>query len=169
MTARKLFFALSLAALMLCLLTGYGLAGQWIGVVLALITGAGWLLGLKFPRAWLPHACLLASVGLAIAGCLAGYSPVLMIIGSGAALAVWDTLLLNVALRNSSPATQTRRYETGHLQLLALAIGSALVVVLLGRSLHVQIPFLAMVVFVALITLGIDRVWGYLDKYRVHS
>lgn len=167
--ARKIFFALSLACLMFCLMAGYGLAGQWLGVALAIIIGLGWLTGLKYPWFWLPHTCLLVSVGLAVAGCLAGYSPVLMIIGSGAALAVWDVVLLDASLRHSSPATQTRRYETSHLQLLALAIGFGLAVVFLGRLLHIQVPFLAMIVFVALIAFGIDRVWGYLSKYRLHS
>lgn len=169
MTNRKIFFAISLAALVLCLIAGYGIAGQWIGVVITIITGLGWLLGLKYPLFWLPHICLTVSVCLAVAGCLAGYSPLLMIFGSGAALAVWDVLLLDASLRSSSPGEQTRRYETDHLQLLALAIGAALVVVFLGQLLHFQVPFLVMVVFVALVVFGIDRVWGYLSKYRLHS
>lgn len=168
-TARKIFFALSLACLVFCLMAGYGLAGQWPGVALAIIAGLAWLTGLKYPWFWLPHTCLLVSVSLAVAGCLAGYSPVLMIFGAGAALVVWDILLLDASLRNNSPAEQTRQYETDHLQLLALAIGSGLAVVLLGRLLHIQVPFLAMVVFVALVAFGIDRLWGYLSKYRLHS
>lgn len=169
MTARKTFFAISLAAMMFCLMAGYGIAGQWIGVVIAIITAFGWLTGLKYPWFWLPHICLLGSISLAVAGCLAGYSPLLMIFGSGVALVVWDVLLLDASLRNSSPAAQTRRYETNHLQWLARAIGFALVVALFGRLLHFQVPFLAMVVAVALAAFGFDRVWGYLSKYRLHS
>lgn len=169
MTTRKIFYAISLAAQMLCLLAGYGMAGRWMGMIIAVITGIGWLTGLKYSAFWLPHSCLLMSVSLAIAGCLAGYSPVLMIFGAGVALAVWDVLVLEVSLRNSLPAEQTRRYETSHLQLLALVIGFGLTAVFLGRLLHIQVPFLAMIVFVALIAFGIDRVWGYLSKYRLHS
>jgi hypothetical protein len=162
MTPRRIFFAISLAALMFCLIAGYGLAGQWPGVVFAAIAGLGWLLGLKYLWGWLPHICLLVSVGLAVAGCLAGYSPALMIFGTGASLAGWDSLLLDASLRNSSAAVQTRRYETVHLQWLALAIGFGLTVVIVGRLLHVQFSFLTMLVSVTLITFGIDRVWGYL-------
>ncbi len=169
MTTRKIFLAGSLAVLMLCLMAGYGLAGQWVGVAMALISGMGWLIGLKYSESWLPHLCLLMSVGLAVAGCLAGNSPVLMIFGAGAALAAWDALLLDASLGHSSPAAQTRRYEAAHLQLLALAIGSALVAVLAGRWLHFQLPFLVMVVLVVLVVFGIDRVWRYLGKYRPYS
>jgi hypothetical protein len=52
MTTRKIFFAISLAAMVLCLIAGYGIAGQWIGVVITIIIGLGWLLGLKYPLFW---------------------------------------------------------------------------------------------------------------------
>ena len=164
MALRKTFFVICLVVSMLCLAAGYGIAGQWIGAVIAIITGLAWLLARKYPASWLPHICLLASVCLAVVGRLTGAPPLLMICGSGLALAVWDLLFLDDALGSHSSGEQTRRYENKHLQSLALALGSGLIVAFLGRLLNLQIPFVILVLFVVLVVFGLDRVWGYIKK-----
>ena len=164
MALRKKFFVICLVASVFCLVAGYVVVGKWIGAVLATITGLAWLLARKYPASWLPFICLLASVCLAVVGMLIGSPPLLMIFGSGVALAVWDLLLLDNALRSSSGA-QTRQYENKHLQSLALALGSGLLVVFLGRLLHLQIPFVASILFVALTIFGLDRVLGYIKNH----
>ena len=164
MALRKLCFAVCLAVSALCLAAGYGIAGQWFGTALAIMTGLAWLPARKYPASGLPLACLLVSIGLAVVGRLTGAPPVLMICGSGIALAVWDLLLLDVALGSASLGEQTRRYETGHLRSLALALGSGLLAVFLGRWLQLQIPFFITVFLVVLVVFGLDRAWGYVKK-----
>ena len=96
---------------MLCLAAGYGIAGQWIGAVIAIITGLAWLPARKYPDSGLPLICLVVSVCLAVVGRLTGSPPLLMICGSGFALAVWDLVFLDDALGSNSSGEQTRQYE----------------------------------------------------------
>jgi hypothetical protein len=164
MPLRKTFFIISLVLFIFCLATGYLLSGQWFGVGMTIIIGLAWWFVRKYPASWLTHLCLLASVCLAVAGCLAGASPVFMILGSGVALAVWDLSLLNVALEDSTVGEQTKRYENQHLRSLALALGFGLLAVLLGHWLKLQIPFVMLILFIALVLFGLDRIWSYLKK-----
>jgi hypothetical protein len=164
MAFRKIFFAACLVLSVLCLAAGYGVAGQWPGVVMAIITGLAWLLARKYSDSGLPLLCLLASVGMAVVGRLTGVTPLLMICGSGMALAVWDLLLLDVALESHSSGEQTRQYENKHLQSLVLALGSGLCVAFLGRFLTLQIPFALLILFIVLTVFGLDRVWSHIEK-----
>ena len=59
----------------------------------------------------------------------------------------------------NSSKEQSRQYESKHLQALALALGSGLLVAFLGRLLNLQIPFVAMVLLVALLIFGFERSW----------
>lgn len=168
MIIRNTYFAICLIVSTLCLAVGYAIAGHWIGAGLAIITGLTWLLARKYPVSGLSLICLLASVGLAVAGQLTGSPPLLMICGSGFALAVWDLLFLDTALGRNASGEQTKRYESKHLQSLALALGSGLSVAFLGRFLNLQIPFVVLVLFVALAIFGLDRIWGYIKKRSMH-
>ena len=149
---------------MLCLAAGYGIAGHWIGAIIAILTGPAWLLARKYPETQLPLLCLLGSVGFAVVGILIGSPPFLMIFASAIALAVWDLLILDAALGNHSSAEQTRHYEKEHLQSLTLALGSGLSGTLLGSFLKVQIPFIVWMLFITFILFALDRVWGYIKK-----
>jgi len=91
-----------------------------------------------------------------------------MICSSGFALAVWDLLFLDDTMGSNSSNEQSRQYESKHLQALALALGSGLLVALLGRLLNLQIPFIAMVLLVALLIFGFERSWGTIKKQRTH-
>jgi hypothetical protein len=168
MSHRKTFFILCLAVSMLCLVIGYGIAGGWIGAVTAIVTGLAWLPARKYPDSGLPLICLIVSVCLAVAGQLIGSPPLLMICGAGLALAVWDLLLLDSALRNNSFGEHTKQYESKHLQSLALALGIGLCVASLGRLLNLRIPFVLLMLFIVLILFGLDRVWSYLKKRNMH-
>jgi hypothetical protein len=169
MTLRKTLFVVSLVASAFCLAAGFGLVGRWIGVGLAILVGLAWLLARKYPATWLPFICLLASVCLAVAGQLSGSSPVLMLWGVGAALAAWDLLLLNVSLDHAAFREQTSRHENRHLQALALALGCGLGVASFGRLLHIQLPFLVLLLLVVLAIFGLDRIWGYIKKRKINA
>lgn len=164
MALRKIFFGVSLTTSVFCLVAGYGLAGQWVGAAIAFVTGLAWLLARKYLTTRLPLFCLLVSVGLAAAGQITGVSPWLMIGGSTLALAVYDLSLLDTALGNSSSGEQTRRYETQHLQALALAVGAGLLIVFLGRWLSFEVSFFVLVAFVVAAVFGLARIWGYIEK-----
>lgn len=164
MSPRKSLFIASLVASSFCLLAGYALAGQWIGVTASLVVGASWLLARKYPESWMPLICLVAAQGLAIGGCLSGASPLLMIFGSGISLAIWDITLLNASLDESAYNEGTRRYEHRHIQSLLIAIGAGLFIASAGHFLRLQVPFIGLVLFIGLFVFGMDRAWGYIKK-----
>ena len=162
MSLRKNLFVICLILSGLCLAAGYGIAGQWIGAVLSILTVPAWLLARKYPSPRLPLVCLLVTVGFAVVGRLVGSPPFLMIFASAVALAVWDLMVLDSALGNTSDGEQTRHYETRHLQSLALALGAGLLAMLLGSFLRIQMPFIVLMLFIAFILFALDRVWGYI-------
>jgi hypothetical protein len=164
MAPRKKIFAVCVVLSALCLVAGYSVTGQWVGVVIAIITGPGWLLARKYPASSLPLLCLSATMGLAVTGSLTGSPASLMIIGSAVALAAWDLLYLDAAVVSNSPWEQTRLFETKHLQSLALALGSGLLAAFLGSLLHLRISFVMLIIFIALAVFGLQRVWGYVKK-----
>ena len=149
---------------MVCLAGGYATAGKWAGAAVAILAGTAWLMVRKYRAGWILFICLLVSVVLAVAGLLTGSPAILMICGSAFALAAWDLLLFNSAMGNSSPDEQTRQYENSHLQTLALALGSGLLVALLGRSLSLQTPFYVLALRVVLVVVGLNRVWSSIKK-----
>jgi hypothetical protein len=161
---RKPFFVICLAVSMLCLVVGYGITGKWIGAAFAIVIGLAWLLARKYPDSGLPFICLVVSVCLAVVGRLSGSPPLLMICGSGFALAVWDLVLLDDALGSNSFGEQTKRYENKHLQSLALALGFGLFVAFLGQLLNLRIPFVLLMLFIALVLFGLDRIGSYIKK-----
>jgi hypothetical protein len=164
MTPRKVLLPLCLGISILCLAAGFGIAGRWIGAAIAVLTGLAWLFARKYPASWLPLACLVTSIFLAIVGILAGSPSWLMIFGSGVAIAVWDLLFLEDASGGNAPEEQTRRYERKHLQSLALALGCGLMTTFVGRLLHFQIPFIVSMLLVGLLLFGLERIWGAFSK-----
>jgi len=164
MSLRRSLFVICLIGSLLCLAAGYGMAGQWLGVTLAALTGPGWWLARKYPGSGLPLVFLLASVGLAVAGRLSGPPSGWMISGSALALATWDLLLLDAALESHSSMEPTHQYENEHLRSLLLAVGCGLFTAFFGRLLRVQIPFVVLIFLIAFLLFALDRVWGYLKR-----
>ena len=168
MLPRRTFFFICLAVSMLCLTVGYAIVGEWIGAVIAMVTGLAWLLARKYPDSGLPFICLVVAICLAVVGLLKGSPSLLMICGSGFALAVWDLITLDHALGGNSLEVQTRQYESKHLQSLALVLGSGLLMAILGRLLNLQIPFVMLMLFVAMVVFGLDRAYGLIKKRKIH-
>lgn len=164
MSPRKTLFVISLLISTLCLATGYGVAQHWLGMIVAILLGPTWWLARIHPRSGLPLVCLSISVGLAVIGRLTGSPPLWMIFGSAAALAAWDLLLLDTALGNTTPGVPTRQYEGQHLRALLLALGSALLAILVGRFVTIQLPFVVLLLSLAFLLFSLDRVWRILKK-----
>jgi hypothetical protein len=162
MSLRKALFIISLIILMLCLAAGYGIAEKWMGALVVLLIGPAWLFARKNADPWLPFLCLLASVGLAVAGRLFGAPYWLMIFASAMALAVWDLIDLEAALGGNSLGAQTRRYENKHIQSLALALGLGLFGALLGRSINLRLPLIVLMLLIVFTLFALDRIWGYI-------
>jgi hypothetical protein len=165
MSPRKTLFVISLLISTLCLAAGYGIARHWLGLSVALLLGPTWWLARKHPGSGLPLVCLSISVGLAVIGRLTGSPPLWMIFGSAAALAAWDLLLLDSTLGNTTPGVPTRRYEVQHLWALLLALGSALLAIVAGRFVTIQLPFVVLLLSLAFLLFALDRVWRTLKKW----
>lgn len=164
MLVRKTLFVICLVSSALCLAAGYGIAGQWIGAMFAVLIGVVWWLAKKYPASPLTSMGLLGTVALAVAGRLLGSPAFLMILGSALALAAWDLLLLDSAIGNQSSVQHTRNYENQHLRSLMLALGCGLLATFFGRSLNIQIPFLGWILLVAFLLFALDRVLGDIKK-----
>ena len=140
------------------------MAGYWVGAALAILMAPAWWLAQKDPASRLLPVCLSVSVGLAVVGRLIGCSPALMIFGSAAALAAWDFIFLDSALGKHSFGEPTRRYENRHLGSLLMVLGFALLAIVLGRFVTIQLPFTVLLLSLAFILFALDRVWSYIKK-----
>ena len=159
MTTQKTLFFICLIISAGCLAGGYGIAGQWLGAVIAILAGFAWLLAPRYPSSWLPHICLSVSVGLSVIGLLTGTLSWLMICGSGFSLAAWDLVFLDAGLKSSSSDEQTRHYENKHLQVLILTLVLGLMIALIGRTINLEIPFMVMLLLATLVIFGFERIW----------
>jgi hypothetical protein len=164
MSPRKALFVISLLISTLSLAAGYGIARHWLGLSVALLLAPTWWLARKHPGSGLPLVCLSVAVGLAVIGRLTGSPPLWMISGSAAALAAWDLLLLDSALGKTAPGVPTRQYEGRHLRALLLALGSALLAILVGRFVTIQLPFVVLLLSLAFLLFSLDRIWRILKK-----
>jgi hypothetical protein len=165
MSPRKTLFLISLLISTLCLAAGYGIARHWLGLSVSLLLGLTWWLARKHPGSGLPLVCLSISVGLAVIGRLTGSPPLWMIFGSAAALAAWDILLLDSDLGKTTPGVPTRQYEGRHIRALLLALGSALLAILAGRFVTIQLPFVILLLSLAFLLFALDRVWRTFKKW----
>lgn len=167
MVLRKISFVLCMTISVLCLTMGYAIARHWIWAVITVLMVPAWLFARKLAEIGLPFICLLLSVSLAVAGRLTGVPPLLMICGSGFALATWDLLLLDVALSGSSSGEHTRHYENEHIRSLILALGLGLIMAVLGRLLTFQVPFVVLILFVLVAIVALDRTFDRIKTSRI--
>jgi hypothetical protein len=166
MPPRRILFTICLIVSVVCLAAGYGLAGQWIGAGVAILTGPAWLFVRKYPASGLPLIGLFAAIFLAVVGRLVGSPGLLMICSAGFSLAVWDLLDLNFKIGNQPSGEQVRLYENNHLQSLALGSGAGLLVASLGHFISFKIPFLILALCIALAVIWLDRVWRNVGKMK---
>jgi hypothetical protein len=149
---------------MACLVIGYAINRQWIGVVGAGILGFTWWYSWNNPTSWETHICLLVTASLAVVGILLGTPPFLMILGSGMGLALWDLIYLNDSLKTDPPDVQTRHYEIKHLQLLLQLVVSGVFLGFAGHFLRFDTPFILLVVIIILALFSLNRIWQYFRR-----
>lgn len=167
MSLRKIFFVICIVITAFFLATGFGIAGEWILALIAILMAPAWLFARNYADTWLPFICLLTTVGLATVGILIGASSLWMFLSSGFSLAAWDLLLFSAALENNPSGEQNRLYEIKHIQSLVLALGFGLLLLFLGRLFTLQTPFALLILFIASVLFGLDRTLGDIKKQRV--
>ena len=169
MIMRKLYFLISVLLATGCFAAGYATSGQWQWVAVSLLLGLSWLLAWKYSALDAAPVWLAASVILGAVGILVGSQPGLMICASAFALAAWDALLLNSALKNINSHEKSRVYETRHFKLLFLAVGGGLLAALLGQMLSFQVPFLILMLLTAALVFLLERVWRTIVNHRLEG
>ncbi len=137
-----------------CLATGYGLVGQW---GLLAVAGLVWLAGM-LAAGW-SMVVFVVLVGLATVGVCVGAWPILMILGATLALASWDLANWEDFVADGLPAETVARFEWRHYTYLALALGSGLLVAIIGQLVSFQLPFGILVLLAVLMLLGVDQMW----------
>ena len=58
----------------------------------------------------------------------------------------------------------TRQYENQHLRSLLLALGVALALIVVGRFVTIDLPFVLLLLSLALILFALDRLWVEIKK-----
>ena len=150
----------------ICLAAGHAVNGWGIVVMAAASTGLAWWLANKWPAAWLPSAALAISMAWGAAGLLASAPSLLMILSATFALASWDLVLFDHILADDPIASTSTiaLFQNRHYRDLALALGLGLLIVLVGRTIRVQISFVIIGLLVLLALFSIDRIWRALKE-----
>jgi hypothetical protein len=137
-----------------CLALGCGLVGQW-GLLAAV--GLAGLAGILL-AGWSAVAFVVL-VGLAAVGICEGAWPILMILGATLALASWDLSNWEGFVADGLPDETAAWIEWRRYTYLALALGSGLLVTIVGRLVSFQLPFGVLMLLAALVLLGVDQTW----------
>ncbi len=151
---------------MICVAAGYAAKGWGFVVMAGASTGLAWWLANKWPATSLPLAAFALSLAWDAAGLLASAPSLLMLLSAAFALASWDLVLFNHSLTDnpiSSTSTITL-FQDRHYRSLALALGLGLLIVLVGRTIQVQISFVIIGLLVLLALFSIDRIWRALKE-----
>ncbi len=150
----------------ICMAAGYAANGWGIVVMAGASTGLAWWLANKRPATSLPSAAFVVSMAWDAVGLLAKAPALLMILSATFALASWNLVLFDHLLADnpiSSTAT-IALFQNRHYRSLALALGLGLLIVLVGRTIQVQLSFVILGLLVLLALFSIDRVWRALKE-----
>ena len=150
----------------ICLAAGHAVNGWGIVVMAGASTGLAWWLAHKRPATSLPLAAFVISIAWGAAGLLASAPSWLMILSAAFALASWDLVLFDHSLADNpiSSAPTIALFQNRHYRSLALALGLGLLIVLVGRTIHMQISFVIIGLLVLFALFSIDRIWRVLKE-----
>jgi hypothetical protein len=150
----------------LCLVAGYAAYGWGIVALAGASTGLAWWLAHKRSATLLPLTAFIISIAWSAAGLLASAPVLLMILSTIFALASWDLVLFEHSLADkpiSSAATRAL-FQNRHYRSLALALGLGLLIILVGRTIQVQISFIIIGLLVLLALFSLDCMWRALKE-----
>jgi hypothetical protein len=165
----------------LCLAAGFAANGWVIAVMAGASTGLAWWLAFqraaykwsahkwaanKLPATLPPLAAFVISLAWSAVGLIVRAPAVLMILSTALALASWDLMLFDHML-SDNPISSTATivlFQTRHYRSLALALGPGLLLVLVGRTIQLQISFVIIGLLVLIALFSIDRIWRVLKE-----
>jgi hypothetical protein len=150
----------------LCLVAGYAANGWGIAMLAGASTGLAWWLAHKRSATPLPVVAFVISIAWTAVGLLTSAPALLMILSATFALASWDLVLFDHLLADNpiSSTPTLALFQNRHYRSLALALGFGLLIVLVGRTIQVQISFVIIGLFVLLALFSIDRLWRALKE-----
>ena len=155
----------------LCLVAGYAANGWGIAMLAGVSTGLAWWLAHQWaahkrPATPLPLVAFVISIAWSAAGLLTNASALLMILSATFALASWDLVLFDHLLADNpiSSTPTLALFQNTHYRSLALALGLGLLIVLVGRTIQVQVSFVIIGLLVFLALFSIDRLWRALKE-----
>jgi len=123
------------------LVSGFGIAKIWLGVIIILIMIPYWSITRHLQRKIYSWVSLVIFVGVAACGLLSNASSYLMVAGVSSALACWELEdQLPKSMISSIPSV-TSSCEKYHLKILAIAISTGLIVAEAGLFLKLTLPF----------------------------
>jgi hypothetical protein len=155
----------------LCLAAGYAAQGWGLVALAGASTGLAWWLAHhwaahKRPATPLPLVAFVISMAWSAAGLLTNASAWLMILSATFALASWDLVLFENSLTDNplSSAATRALFQNTHYRSLALALGLGLLIVLVGRTIQVQVSFVIIGLLVLLALFSIAHLWRVLKE-----
>jgi hypothetical protein len=155
----------------LCLVAGYAANGWGIALLAGASTGLAWGLAHKWaahkrPATPLPLVAFVISMAWSAIGLLTSAPALLMILSATFALASWDLVLFDHLLVDDpiSSTPTLALFQNTHYRSLALALGLGLLIVLVGRTIQIQVSFVIIGLFVLLALFSIDRLWRALKE-----
>jgi hypothetical protein len=147
----------------LCLGFGYLPFGSWAAAV-AIPTFLVWMAARRWKALWTANLGLTAATTAAVYGLTIGAGLIWMLPAVTLGLASWDLTLLDARLANNPPGVPTGPLEKTHYASLGLALGIGLLVVIIGQLIRFQLPFIFMLLLVALAYYSLDRLLRSLTK-----
>jgi hypothetical protein len=156
MPLHKIVFIISLVILTLLFASGSLAAGQTLmGLIASGLIALVWVLALRMPtRRWLPTTALVISVALSAGGIWFKAPAVLMIFTASLALLNWDLL----SLGQNSAVELTPGFERSHIQWVLIALGSGLLLVVIGQLIVIRLPFILTLLITILALFSLDRI-----------
>ncbi|TLN21989.1 hypothetical protein FDZ74_04670 [bacterium] len=151
----ELVYWLSLAAAMLFLMAGAGLAGDWAYAILVLLFAAFDWLARHFSWKWGPGALLLAYLAVAVNALMLHFSPALLIAGVTAALVHWE---LSDSATGDAPFS--RLYERQRLKALGRYAALGAVLAEAGLLLRLRLSFVSVLLAACLLLFCLYRLFS---------
>jgi hypothetical protein len=126
----------------------------WILAVLAAMS-IFWLVMKSWSLFGSASALLLIYLAAAATGVLTNLSLPLLMTGSTLALGAWDLALFSEKMETNPPSPLAALMERAHLRSLAGACGGGLLLALLSTAIHVDLPFIIVLLLVQLAVGGV--------------
>ena len=148
MPPRRILHLTCLLITSLCLAFGQAKIGLGMTITSGLVSLGVWLLAYKWPTSWLPSMALVITVCLAVIGLSMGATALPMLAAATLALANWDLAWVGSLQAGSASPGKISLLDKKHYQSLLLVLGLAFPAILIGRIIHIHVPFILMMLLV---------------------